>query len=51
MGFEPTPVGANPGRDRLKYPIYSAEEGLRDAAKRVLGREVERHHLKYAKVY
>jgi hypothetical protein len=51
MGLEPVPVGDAPGRDRLKLPLFRAEQNLRDAAKRLLGREVDRHHLTYAKMY
>lgn len=50
-GLEPTPVGNEPGRDRLKYPLFRAEQNLRDATKRLLGREVDPHHLTYAKMY
>jgi hypothetical protein len=51
MGMEPTPVGDQPGRDLVKFPLIRAEQAVRDVAKRLLGREVERHHLKYAKMY
>jgi hypothetical protein len=51
MGLQPTAVGNQPGRDRLKFPLFRFEQNLRDAAKRLLGREVDRHHLTYAKMY
>ena len=51
LGLAPTPVGERPGLDRVKYPLFSADQGARDAVKRVLGREVDRHHLKYARMY
>ena len=51
MGLQPTPVGDEPGRERPRFPLFRAEQNLRDAAKRLRGREVDRHHLTYAKMY
>jgi hypothetical protein len=48
LGLEPTPVGASPGRDRVKYAVLSGYTAARNRLRRALGKTVRENDLPYA---
>lgn len=48
LGLEPTPVGASPGRDRVKRAVLSGYTSARNVVRRALGRRVRQNDQPYA---
>ena len=48
FGLEPRPVGASPGRDRVKHAVLSSYASARNMVRRALGRGVRENDLPYA---
>ena len=48
LGIEPHPVGASPGRDRVKSAVLHGYSSARNAVRRVLGRGVRQNDQPYA---
>jgi hypothetical protein len=48
LGLEPTPVGASPGRDRVKLAVLSGYTLARNRVRRALGRGIRENDLPYA---
>lgn len=48
LGLEPTPVGASPGRDRVKRAVLSGYTSARNVVRRALGRGVRQNDQPYA---
>lgn len=48
LGLEPQPVGASPGRDRVKHAVLAAYTQARNLVRRALGRGVRENHQPYA---
>src|SRR5262245_46717656 len=48
FGIEPTPVGASPGRDRIKTAVLSGYTAARNRVRRALGKNVRRNDQRYA---
>jgi hypothetical protein len=48
LGVEPTPVGASPGRDRVKHAVLSGFTEAKNAVRRALGRGIRENDQPYA---
>lgn len=48
LGLEPTPVGASPGRDRVKLAVLSGYTLAKNRVRRALGKGVRENDLPYA---
>jgi Cupin-like domain len=48
LGLDPRPVGASPGRDRVKHAVLSRYTSARNAVRRALGRSVRENDQPYA---
>jgi hypothetical protein len=48
LGIEPRPVGASPGRDRVKHAVIAGYTTAKNAVRRALGRGVRDTGLAYA---
>jgi hypothetical protein len=48
LGLDPTPVGASPGRDRLKHAVLTGYTAARNRVRRALGRSVRENDVPYA---
>jgi hypothetical protein len=48
LGIEPTPVGASPGRDRVKHAVLAGYTLARNRVRRALGRSVRENDQPYA---
>jgi hypothetical protein len=48
LGLQPRPVGASPGRDRVKHAVLSSYTSARNMVRRALGRGVRENRQPYA---
>jgi hypothetical protein len=48
LGIDPRPVGASPGRDRVKRTVLNGYTAARNAVRRALGRSVRENNQPYA---
>ncbi len=48
LGLDPHPVGASPGRDRVKHAVFAGYTSARNVARRALGRGIRENGQPYA---
>jgi hypothetical protein len=48
LGLDPHPVGASPGRDRIKHTVFAGYTSARNVVRRALGRGIRENGQPYA---